>query len=405
MMKRFRRDETVLQSTKFRRSAKLGALATTFCMLFMLGSPAQANPEESFIDMLNALQKALAGAGFVSSGDGTSDDGPGDGDVGGSGPSAKEYWISDVDPIVQNQCKGCHQTGGTAANSGARLLFTDSAEDNHLAMQSFVSSAAGSADLVLSKITGGAGHGGGRVISSGSIQYQAFEQYFVLLDGGTAVGVDDGGDFWEGLVIESPGTTLRRASLLLAGRVASPAAIARAETSEKALRGELIKLMRGDGFHDFLISGADDRLLTDGLTYGPGWGLKGKAAIRRCLIGSSNSPRLSLRPWYLLWEILFHSSRLAWNLRALHREPLELIAHVIETNQSYKKILTADYTMVNPISNIAYRSGSTLILSLSTKRGSSRDAHSTRSSRAVTAGECRGTSNSLIVTSGASQVS
>ncbi|MEL0306919.1 MAG: hypothetical protein VW975_08485, partial [Halieaceae bacterium] len=41
---------------------------------------------------------------------------------------------------------------------------------------------------------------------------------------------------------------------------------------------------------------------------------------------------------------------------AIHREPLELIAHVIETNQSYKKILTADYTMVNPISSIAYRS-------------------------------------------------
>ena len=160
----------------------------------MLGSPVQANPEESFIDMLNALQKALAGAGLISSGDGTGDDGPGDGDAGGSGPSAKEYWISDVDPIVQNQCKGCHQTGGTAANSGARLLFTDSAEDNHLAMQSFVSSAGGSADLVLSKITGGAGHGGGR-LCSGSIQYQAFEQYFVLLDGGTAVGVDDGGDF------------------------------------------------------------------------------------------------------------------------------------------------------------------------------------------------------------------
>jgi hypothetical protein len=37
----------------------------------------------------------------------------------------------------------------------------------------------------LSKITGGAGHGGGTVISSGSTQYQAFEQYFLLLDGGT----------------------------------------------------------------------------------------------------------------------------------------------------------------------------------------------------------------------------
>ena len=64
------------------------------------GFTVQANPEESFIDMLNALQKALAGAGFISSGDGTNDDGPGDGDAGGSGPSAKEYWISDVDPIM-----------------------------------------------------------------------------------------------------------------------------------------------------------------------------------------------------------------------------------------------------------------------------------------------------------------
>ena len=66
------------------------------------------------------------------------------------------------------------------------------------------------------QITGGAGHGGGRVKSSGSIQYQAFEQYFVLLDGGTAVGVDDGGDFWEGLVIESPGTS--KAGLVVVGR-------------------------------------------------------------------------------------------------------------------------------------------------------------------------------------------
>ena len=358
MMKRFRRDETVLQSTKFRRSAKLGALATTFCMLFMLGSPAQANPEEAFVDMLNALQKALAGAGFVSSGDGTSDDGPGDGDVGGSGSSAKEYWISDVDPIVQNQCKGCHQTGGTAANSGARLLFTDSAEDNHLAMQSFVSSAAGSADLVLSKITGGAGHGGGRVISSGSIQYQAFEQYFVLLDGGTAVGVDDGGDFWEGLVIESPGTTLRRASLLLAGRVASPAAIARAETSEKALRGELIKLMRGDGFHDFLISGADDRLLTDGLVNGSDFSIRTEDRFPALTEFISQFPNDRPEELENHPKPFFSRGAADWEFRwAIHREPLELIAHVIETNQSYKKILTADYTMVNPISNIAYRSG------------------------------------------------
>ena len=54
---------------------------------------------------------------------------------------------------AQGQCKTCHQQGGQA---GGTTLFTGSAEDNHLAMQSFVTSAGGSADLVLSKITGGA---------------------------------------------------------------------------------------------------------------------------------------------------------------------------------------------------------------------------------------------------------
>ena len=34
-----------------------------------------------------------------------------------------------------------------------------------------------------------------------------------------------------------------------------------------------------------------------------------------------------------------------------------MIAHVVMTNQSYKQILTADYTMVNLVTNIPYDSG------------------------------------------------
>ena len=40
----------------------------------------------------------------------------------------------------------------------------------------------------------------------------------------------------------------------------------------------------------------------------------------------------------------------------LAREPLELIAHVIENELPYTEILTADYTMVNPQLAVAYRS-------------------------------------------------
>ena len=321
---------------------------------------AVAEPEQSFAEMLNAVQQALAGRGIGTNDGSSGGDGSGDGSgggTGGSGPSAKEYWISDVDPIVQSECLFCHKRGGQAPNSGARLVFSDSPEDNHLAMQSFVTSAGGSADLVLSKMTGGAGHGGGAVISSGSTQYQAFEQYFLLLEGGSAVGVNDGGDFWDGLVIESPETTLRRASLLLSGKVARPDAIARAETSEEALRGELIKLMRGEAFHDFLISGADDRLLTDGLVNGVDFDIQTLNRFPALTEVFHQLPEK--RPDDLVNGKPF-LTRDWWNEEfkwALHREPLELIAHIVETNQSYKKILTADYTMVNPISSVVYRSG------------------------------------------------
>ena len=334
----------------------------TFGLVFICLAPhiAMAEPEQSFAEMLNAVQQALAGQGVGINDGNSGGDGSGDGSgggTGGSGPSAKEYWISDVDPIVQSECLFCHKRGGQAPNSGARLIFSDSPEDNHLAMQSFVTSAGGSADLVLSKMTGGAGHGGGAVISSGSTQYQVFEQYFLLLEGGSAVAVDDSGDFWDGLVIESPETTLRRASLLLSGKLARPDAIARAETSEKALRGELIKLMRGEAFHEFLISGADDRLLTDGLENGADFSISTDDRFPALTEFQQLFPKD--RPDDLGHEKPFLTrgdidSEFRW---AIHREPLELIAHVVETNQSYKKILTADYTMVNPISSVAYRSG------------------------------------------------
>ena len=40
--------------------------------------------------------------------------------------------------------------------------------------------------------------------------------------------------------------------------------------------------------------------------------------------------------------------------RAAAREPLELIAHVVENDRPFSEILTADYTMVNPYSAMLY---------------------------------------------------
>ena len=46
-----------------------------------------------------------------------------------------------------------------------------------------------------------------------------------------------------------------------------------------------------------------------------------------------------------------------WAFRwAITREPLELIAHVVMNDLSYQQVVTADHTMVNAFSDLAYRS-------------------------------------------------
>ena len=87
-----------------------------------------------------------------------------------TGQTAEEFYASDVDSIVQGKCISCHRSGGQAASGGADLLFTSSAGSNHQAFDTYVNTptTGAKASRVLSKITGGSGHGGGQVISQGS---------------------------------------------------------------------------------------------------------------------------------------------------------------------------------------------------------------------------------------------
>ena len=337
-----------------RRPTLFFALATAL-LLYTSGSIALADSPDAFMELLNSLQSHQAGRGISLSDQGSNDE-PGT----PSNQTAEEYYISDLDAVVQLNCVVCHKSGGNAPSSGARLVLNSSAEANHVALSDFVTTGGGDPDWVLSKITGGSGHGGGQIVSSGSTEYQAFEQYFALLSGDATSGSGDASDFWEGIVMEPREVTLRRASLLLAARVASDESIERAKASDDALRGELIKLMRGDGFHDFLISGADDRLLTDGLVNGVAFDIRtddrfpAHNAYLNTLPPDNAEPAERESFQQLYFTRIEGDQALRWSI---HREPLELIAHIVETNQSYKKILTADYTMVNPLSNIAYRAG------------------------------------------------
>ena len=97
------------------------------------------------------------------------------------GQTAEAFYASDVDSIVQGKCITCHRSGGQAG--GTALRFTSSVSGNHSVFDGYVNSPTkgAKASRVLSKITGGSGHGGGQQVSQGSAQYRAFSDYMDLL--------------------------------------------------------------------------------------------------------------------------------------------------------------------------------------------------------------------------------
>jgi hypothetical protein len=101
--------------------------------------------------------------------------------VGTAAQDAQTYYINNVDAIIQAKCIDCHVSGGQAGSTSLR--FTSSASGNHGVFDAFVNTPnpGSRADTVLTKIRGGAGHGGGVQVSEGSGDYDKFSQYMNLL--------------------------------------------------------------------------------------------------------------------------------------------------------------------------------------------------------------------------------
>ena len=195
------------------------------------------------------------------------------------------------------------------------------------------------ADWLLGKIIGDLGHGGGSVLAKGGDSYYAFADYLTLLIGAnTDDGSVEASSIWSGTVIESPETTLRRAAILLAGKVPSDDAIKRAQSLKYGLKNELIALMEGEGFHDFVISGANDKLLSRGLTSGIDfqfdfWGRFPAFAEFAQQLPNERPEEFDTEEY---WNRLFLTRNQADNAFRVSvvQEPLELIAHIVESDKN-----------------------------------------------------------------------
>ena len=266
--------------------------------------------------------------------------------------------------VLQSSCINCHVADGLAEASA--LVYAPSTQSDHGAtnfniLSDYVNADTNNANLILQKARG-VEHGGGVQLQTDSDEYRDLVVFLGLLgaeiDSGNASSF---GEFWQGVTMAPPEETLRRASLIVGGRVPNAQETATVQSGTDApLRAAVRELMQGDGFHDFLTTGANDRLFTDAYVNGS---LFFEAANVRSEvffpIGATRFYEESLArgededreypSWIEEWR---------WGLA---RAPLELIAYIVENDRNYQEVVTADYMMVNPTTNEVLKAGAEFI--------------------------------------------
>ncbi|KYF57583.1 hypothetical protein BE08_32565 [Sorangium cellulosum] len=267
---------------------------------------------------------------------------------------AEKVWV----PILSTKCIGCHNPQGQAAAS--KLILAGSSEagflDKNLAtFKSLAGLELSGESYVLLKPTKTIDHGGGHVISVDGPDYEALREMVDRTKSPSSCETDVNASFAD-VVMSGPVETLRMASLELAGRLPTEAeeqAVAASGTD--ALDPILDQLLTEDAFYVRLMEIYNDLFLTDRY-------LNGEAAVD-LLRSDAYDPKWyaslpqdpALVEKYGARDLEDAINKLkSWTNRAIGREPLELIAYIVRNDRSFKEVLTADYTVVNPFSAKAY---------------------------------------------------
>lgn len=269
--------------------------------------------------------------------------------------SPADYYNANIsEQIVQARCINCHIEGGVAAGL-ARLIFVSKDTPNYQAINQqrladYLALEGVDATYFLSKASGGQGHNGGAQILLGSEEYQAMETYLSMIQDQDNSGSNS--DFWQNALLLTPDQVLRRAGILFGNLPDDETLQAAEQISDTELKQSLISIMSGKGFHDFILRGTNDRLLVEGAQFGA---LDPNSHYFPTLNHRVNDARRvdTEAAWTEFWEYYYNL------LDGYYRAPLELFAYIIENDRPYTEILTADYMMLNPFMNDAYRGDAT----------------------------------------------
>lgn len=304
----------------------------------------QAPALGSFGVVLVAL---VAAAGACSGGDQASKGDPGLG-ANGECLSSQQYFAEKVwIPVLSRVCMKCHSPDGLAAQKNADFLLVPSGypgfmDANLTMMSTLARTEFDDVSVLLRKPLGEMNHGGAAVLTAQSPEYAALTEFVRRVKAGDSCQVAPTNHSFEDVVMLDPPATLRKASLNLLGKLPAPEQLQALQTGgEGALSTALDELFVQDAFYTRLKEIYNDRLLTDRFTGYNGYAIN--------LLNETSFPNAVDDTYNLISE----EERAKIN-RAVAREPLELVAHVVKNDRPFTEILTAQYTVMNPFSAKMY---------------------------------------------------
>jgi len=254
-------------------------------------------------------------------------------------------------PLMGRTCITCHQAGGLAWEKHARFSIVPATypgfvDQNIAAMRAMLGYEFEGKPLLLAKPSNMVEHGGGQVIQRDSKEYKDLAAFIERLGNeGSDTGCAEAEPLPE-VVRLGPADTLRKASLMLAGRLPTAAEFASVavgdDGGEAALRLAVRSLLDEAEFDDWLITSWNDVLLTD--LYGSYTGRSPG------LLNDKDFPKA-----HAAYYDAIDNDELEKKVgNSVMREPLRLIAYVVREGKPFSEILTADYSLFNPLSARIY---------------------------------------------------
>ena len=251
-------------------------------------------------------------------------------------------------PTLSTQCITCHNPAGVAKDSQFVLQssdFTGYLDANLATVERLAKLEYEGEPWILIKPTNTVEHGGGVQFDRGSEQYDALAELVDRIRNPVeceAPNTDE--TYLADVTMLSELETLRKASLSLVGRLPTPEEeLAVSTRGLEALDEVLDAMMEEDAFYTRLKEIYNDHFLTD------------KYVRDTSAIGLLDGEDYPSAYWFegIADEEEQNRARQLAN-RAVARENLELVAHVVREGRPFTEILTADYMMVNPFSARSY---------------------------------------------------